>query len=56
MRREVPDIGSVIATGDLAPLVCNDSDAIDHIDLELTLRGLRILHERNRDRKAKRRG
>lgn len=55
IRSEVPDIRTVVATGDLAPLVCHDSDAIDTIDLELTLKGLRILHERNQ-RKVKRRG
>lgn len=55
IRHEMPDIRTVIATGDLAPLVCNDSDKIDHVDLELTLKGLRILHGRNRERKVKRR-
>jgi len=55
IRAEMPDIRTTIATGDLAPLVCHDSGMIDQIDLELTLKGLRILHERNRERKAKRR-
>lgn len=52
---EMPDIRTVVATGDLAPLVCPDASRIDSVDMELTLKGLRILHERNRDRKAKRR-
>lgn len=52
---EMPDIRTVVATGDLAPLVCADASRIDSVDMELTLKGLRILHERNRDRKAKRR-
>ena len=51
----VDDVRTVIATGDLAPLICNDSSQIDEVDLELTIKGLRILHERNRERKAKRR-
>jgi type III pantothenate kinase len=55
VRKEVDDVRTVIATGDLAPLICNDSSQIDEVDLELTLKGLRILHERNRERKAKRR-
>lgn len=55
LRREMPDIRTVVATGDLAPLVCADSEAIDQVDPELTLKGLRILHDRNRERKAKRR-
>jgi type III pantothenate kinase len=55
LRREVPDIRTVVATGDLASLVCADSESIDEVDPELTLKGLRILHERNRERKTKRR-
>jgi len=55
IRHEVDDVRTVVATGDLAPLVCHDSGEIDAIDLELTLKGLRILHERNQDRKGKRR-
>jgi len=55
VRREVGDVRTVVATGDLAPLLCHDSSQIDEVDLELTLKGLRILHERNRERKAKRR-
>jgi type III pantothenate kinase len=56
IRGEMPDIRTVVATGDLAPLVCADSNCIDQVDMELTLKGLRILHERNHERKVKRRG
>ncbi len=38
----------VIATGGLAALIAPESKTIDEIDENLTLEGLRILHERNR--------
>jgi type III pantothenate kinase len=40
---------SVIATGGLASLIAPLSKTIQEIDAELTLTGLRILYERNRD-------
>jgi len=44
-----PDTGevSVIATGGLAPLVLGISETIDHHEEDLTLIGLRLVHERN---------
>jgi type III pantothenate kinase len=44
-----PDSGevSVIATGGLAPLVLGISETIDHHEPDLTLIGLRLVHERN---------
>lgn len=39
---------TVIATGGLAPLVHRDARTIDHVVPELTLEGLRIVHERIR--------
>ena len=38
---------SVIATGGLAPLVLGISETIDHHEEDLTLIGLRLVHERN---------
>jgi len=44
-----PDSGevSVIATGGLAPLVIGVSETIDFHEPDLTLIGLRLVHERN---------
>jgi type III pantothenate kinase len=44
-----PDAGevSVIATGGLAPLVLGISETIDYHEADLTLIGLRFVHERN---------
>lgn len=39
---------TVIATGGLAVLFSEATNMIDHTDGELTLRGLRLIHERNR--------
>jgi type III pantothenate kinase len=38
---------SVVATGGLAPLFNEATDAIEHLDPELTLRGLSEIHRRN---------
>ena len=48
IRDEIPDLKSVIATGGIAPLMMEESAHIDHIDPELTLKGLKIIHDRNR--------
>ena len=48
MRREMdcPD-AKVIATGGMARLVAARSGVIDHIDGLLTLKGLRLIYEKN---------
>ncbi len=38
---------TVVATGGLAPLFMGASDAIDHLDRDLTLRGLLAIYKRN---------
>lgn len=45
-----PDAGdvTVIATGGLAPLVMGVAESIDYHEEDLTLIGLRLIHERNR--------
>ena len=48
IRREFGAAMKVIATGGLAPLFVEAKDAIDHVDLDLTLKGLFAIHRRNR--------
>lgn len=38
----------VIATGGLAEVIAPETEAIDLIDQQLTLKGLRLLYDRNR--------
>ena len=42
-----PGLPNVIATGGLAPLVLGISETINHHEPDLTLIGLRLIHERN---------
>ncbi len=39
---------TVIATGGLASLICEESETIEHVEEFLTLEGLMIIHKRNR--------
>jgi type III pantothenate kinase len=48
IKREVPDLRTVVATGGLASLLAGDSEHIEHVDDDLTLKGLKIIHDRNR--------
>ncbi len=48
MKREVGRELRVIATGGLAPLIASECAVIDDVDDFLTLKGLRIIYERNR--------
>jgi type III pantothenate kinase len=48
IRSEVPDLKTVIATGGLATLFAEESEHIDDVDPELTLKGLKIIYDRNR--------
>jgi type III pantothenate kinase len=48
MRAEVDFPARCIATGGLAPLIAKESRTIEASDEMLTLRGLKILYERNR--------
>lgn len=53
--REVPGFDGddvvVVATGDTASLVMDDSSSIDRIEPDLTLAGLRLVYERNQARR-----
>jgi type III pantothenate kinase len=48
IRNEVPDLKRVVATGGLASLFAEESEHIDDVDPELTLKGLKIIYDRNR--------
>jgi type III pantothenate kinase len=47
IRAELGEDAVVVATGGLAILVAPETPIVDHVDLELTLRGLRIVWQRN---------
>jgi type III pantothenate kinase len=49
IRKEYKTPPRVIATGGLAHLIAAESATIEHVDENLTLDGLRILYERNRE-------
>jgi len=48
MREEVEGLKTIVATGGLAPLLGAESEHIEHVDETLTLRGLKIIYDRNR--------
>jgi len=48
IKLEVPKLKRVVATGGLAPLFEEESEHIDEVDPELTLKGLKIIYDRNR--------
>jgi type III pantothenate kinase len=56
IRAEIPDLRKVVATGGLAALLIEESQQIDEIDPELTLKGLKLIYDRNNGpRKSRRR-
>lgn len=48
IRTEVPHLRKVVATGGLATLFAEESEHIDEVDSELTMKGLKIIYDRNR--------
>lgn len=48
MREEVEGLKTIVATGGLAQLLAAESEHIEHVDETLTLRGLKIIYDRNR--------
>lgn len=47
LKKEHGDTMKVLATGGLAPVFANHTDAIDAVVGDLTLQGLRLIYERN---------
>ena len=47
LSKELGDGTRVIATGGLASLIGKQTEAIEQVDQDLTLTGLRLIHERN---------
>jgi type III pantothenate kinase len=50
-RRELGESMIVVGTGGLVSVVADETTVIDHVDTTLTLKGLRLLHERNPERR-----
>ena len=48
IRSEIPALKQVVATGGLASLFAEESRHIDSIDPELTMKGLKLIYDRNR--------
>jgi type III pantothenate kinase len=47
MKEELGPLKTIMATGGLASLLAGDSEHIDGVDNELTLKGLKIIYDRN---------
>jgi type III pantothenate kinase len=47
MKQETGYEMTVLATGGIAPLICGEASTIDHLEEDLTLKGLMILFKRN---------
>jgi type III pantothenate kinase len=48
MKKELPPLKKVLATGGLAALLARDSEHIEEVHEDLTLEGLKIIFDRNR--------
>jgi len=47
IKKEVGHNLTVVATGGLASLICEESETIEHVEEFLTLEGLMLIHKRN---------
>ncbi len=54
IRGEIESVKTVVATGGLAPMLARDSRYIEHVDLELTMKGLKIIWDRNQSKRTAR--
>ena len=48
--KEIGEDATVVATGGLATMISKESDEIDKVDSLLTLDGLKILYDKNKER------
>jgi type III pantothenate kinase len=55
IKSEVAGLACIVATGGIAPLLAHDSAHIQQIDENLTLKGLKIVYDRNRGARRSRR-
>lgn len=51
MKQQAKKDPVVIATGGLSPLIARETDVIDHVDTFLTLKGLYLIYQRNKQTK-----
>ena len=49
IKQELGKEATVVATGGMAVMIAEESKAIDKLDGLLTLKGLRLIYERNRE-------
>ena len=49
IREELGEKAMVVATGGYANLIANESKTIDKVNTELTLQGIKIIHDMNRE-------
>jgi type III pantothenate kinase len=49
IRDELGEKAMVVATGGYAELIANETAVIDKVNLDLTLIGLRLIYEMNRE-------
>jgi len=47
LNPDAPEDVTVVATGGLAKLMAEHTESFDHVNPELTLLGLRLVHEMN---------
>ena len=48
MQQSINKETTVIATGGLSPLIADESETIQHVDLDLTLKGLHLIYHKNK--------
>ncbi|WP_050613588.1 type III pantothenate kinase [Bacillus testis] len=53
MKAQSKEKPTVIATGGLSSLIASESDSIDVVDPFLTLKGLKLIYQRNKDQSTK---